>query len=105
MLSVMRLPLSVLFATGKDPVRSGNDHLTIAPYEPLHARDGLIIVAAANPRLWAKLCEAIGRTDLRDDERFRTNTDRVANRIALKRELEASFQACGITESAWAFRQ
>ncbi len=98
MLSVMRLPLSVLFATGKDPVRSGNDHLTIAPYEPLHARDGLIIVAAANPRLWAKLCEAIGRTDLRDDERFITNTDRVANRIALKRELEASFQAYTVDE-------
>ena len=71
MLSVMRLPLSVLFATGQDPVRSGNDHLTIAPYEPLHARDGLIIVAAANPRLWTKLCEAIGRPDLRDDERFK----------------------------------
>jgi formyl-CoA transferase len=98
MLSVMRLPLSVLFATGTDPVRSGNDHLTIAPYEPLRARDGMIIVAAANPRLWAKLCEAIERPDLRDDPRFRTNTDRIANRAALKHELEAAFQAFTVAE-------
>src|SRR5205814_1251614 len=32
MLSVMRLPHAVLTATGQDPTRAGNDHLTIAPY-------------------------------------------------------------------------
>src|SRR4051812_15290132 len=40
MLSVMRLPLSMLLATGVDPTRVGNDHLSIAPYEPLRAKDG-----------------------------------------------------------------
>ena len=50
MLSVMRLPMSVLLATGNDRRRRvGNDHLNIAPYEPLRAKDGLIIVAVANP--------------------------------------------------------
>src|SRR5262245_29780166 len=34
MLSVMRLPMSMLLATGDDPGRVGNDHLNIAPYEP-----------------------------------------------------------------------
>ena len=61
MLSVMRLPLSVLLATGADPTRVGNDHLNIAPYEPLRAKDGLIIVAVANPRLWMRFCDAIER--------------------------------------------
>ncbi len=78
MLSVMRLPMSVLLATGNDPTRVGNDHLNIAPYEPLRAKDGLIIVAVANPGLWVRFCDAIGRPELRDDPRFATNTLRVA---------------------------
>src|SRR6266446_3198367 len=67
MLSVMRLPLSVLLATGAAPSRVGNDHLNIAPYEPLRAKDGLIIVAVANPGLWGRFCDAIERPALRDD--------------------------------------
>jgi formyl-CoA transferase len=98
MLSVMRLPLSVLFATGETPTRAGNDHLTIAPYEPLHAKDGLIIVAVANPRLWIRFCDAIGRPELRDDPRFGTNTDRVAHRAELKEAIEAVFQALTVEE-------
>jgi crotonobetainyl-CoA:carnitine CoA-transferase CaiB-like acyl-CoA transferase len=91
MLSVMRLPHAVLRATGEEPTRAGNDHLTIAPYEPLHAKDGLLIVAVANPRLWGRFCTAIDRRDLLDDARFSTNADRMRNRDALKRELETQF--------------
>src|SRR5712671_2728546 len=90
--------LAGLVATGQDPTRAGNDHLTIAPYEPLRAKDGLLIVAVANPRLWDRLCDAIERPDLRDDARFRTNADRVANREALKRELESTFRAWSVDE-------
>jgi len=98
MLSVMRLPLSVLQATGVDPTRVGNDHLNIAPYEPLRAKDGLIIVAVANPRLWRRFCDAIERPELGDDPQYRTNTDRVANRAALKRTLEETFQHFTVEE-------
>jgi len=98
MLSVMRLPLSVLLATGVDPTRAGNDHLSITPYEPLRASDGSIIVAVANPALWVRLCAAIERPELRDDPRFRTNTDRVAHRDVLKRELEATFEQFTVDE-------
>jgi crotonobetainyl-CoA:carnitine CoA-transferase CaiB-like acyl-CoA transferase len=98
MLSVMRLPLSVLLATGEGPTRVGNNHLNIAPYEPLRAKDGLIIVAVANPALWGRFCEAIDRPALRDDARFGTNTDRVANREALKQEIEAVFQHFTVAE-------
>lgn len=98
MLSVMRLPLSMLLATGQDPTRVGNGHLSIAPYEPFHARDGIIIVAVANPGLWTRFCAAIGRPELRDDPRFKTNTDRVAHRGVLKRELEEIFQAFSVDD-------
>src|SRR5260370_30007077 len=100
MLSVMRLPLSVLQATGVDPTRVGNDHLNIAPYEPLHAKDGLIIVAVANPRLWGRFCDAIARPELRDDPRFKTNTDRVAHRAELKQAIESVFAGLTVAEIA-----
>jgi crotonobetainyl-CoA:carnitine CoA-transferase CaiB-like acyl-CoA transferase len=100
MLSVMRLPHAVLAATGEDPARAGNDHLTIAPYETLRAKDGLLIVAVANPRLWDRFCDAIERPELRDDSRFGSNADRMANRAALKRELEQQFARWTVDELA-----
>jgi len=90
-LSTMRLPISVVLASGVTPTRGGNDHLNLAPYEPFQAKDGLIIVAVANPRLWHRFCEAIERPDLREDRRFATNTERVSNREQLKQEIEAVF--------------
>jgi crotonobetainyl-CoA:carnitine CoA-transferase CaiB-like acyl-CoA transferase len=96
MLSVMRLPLGILLATGETPSRVGNEHPSIAPYETLNTREGPIIVAVGNPRLWKQLCEAIERPDLADDPRFRTNADRLANRAALKAELESSFERYGL---------
>jgi crotonobetainyl-CoA:carnitine CoA-transferase CaiB-like acyl-CoA transferase len=91
MLSVMRLPLGILQATGSAPGRIGNDHPSIAPYETLDLRDGKIIVAVGNPRLWKQFCAAIERPGLMTDPRFATNTDRVANRTALKADLESAF--------------
>jgi crotonobetainyl-CoA:carnitine CoA-transferase CaiB-like acyl-CoA transferase len=104
MLSVMRLPMSVLLATGVAPSRVGNDHLNIAPYQPLRAKDGLIIVAVANPALWIRFCEAMERPDWRDDPRFSTNTDRVANRDALKEAIEAMFERFTVEELTGRFQ-
>jgi crotonobetainyl-CoA:carnitine CoA-transferase CaiB-like acyl-CoA transferase len=98
MLSVMRLPHAVLVATGDDPTRAGNDHLTIAPYEPLRAKDGLLIVAVANPRLWRRFCDAIERPELCDDPRFHSNSARMTNRDELKRELESDFARWTVDE-------
>jgi formyl-CoA transferase len=98
MLSVMRLPMSVLLATGNTPSRVGNEHLNIAPYQPLRARDGLIIVAVANPALWIRFCEAMERPEWRDDPRFKTNTDRVVNRDALKTAIELAFQTLTVDD-------
>jgi formyl-CoA transferase len=98
MLSVMRLPFGILLATGAGPGRVGNDHPSIAPYEALRAKDGLIIVAVANPRLWAQFCKAIGCDALRDDPRFRSNDDRLCHRQALKEQLEHVFENLAVEE-------
>jgi formyl-CoA transferase len=90
-LSTLSMPIGILQATGQKPRRLGNDHSAIAPYEVLRASDGSVMIAAANSRLWRKLCEAVGAAHLVDDPRFTSNTDRVANRTVLKGELERAF--------------
>ncbi len=90
-LSTLSMPVGILQATGHKPQRHGNAHAAIAPYEVLRASDGGVMVAAANSRLWKQLCAAIGLPHLVDDPRFKTNTDRVANRVALTGELESAF--------------
>lgn len=98
LLSALTLPVGIHFATGQSPQRMGNDHPSIAPYETLRARNGFIIVAAGNPRLWTQLCIAIGAEHLVDDPRFENNTERLRHRTELKRELETRFQQFTLDE-------
>ena len=55
----------------------------VAPYEVLATRDGALMVAAGNDRLFKALCAVLDVPDLVEDPRFRTNADRVGNRDAL----------------------
>jgi crotonobetainyl-CoA:carnitine CoA-transferase CaiB-like acyl-CoA transferase len=75
-------------AGGVRPGRRGNRHPSIVPYETYETADRPLAVAAANQRLYARLCEAVGRPELVDDERFATNADRVAHADALAAALE-----------------
>jgi len=60
--------------------RVGNQHPFAAPYDAFEATDGWVVVASASNRLFGRLCEAIGRPELRGDERFRSHRGRAANR-------------------------
>ena len=75
--------------TGELPVphRSGSRRLVV--FQAFEAKDGPVIVAAANDRLFAKLALALGRPEWAEDPRFTTNAARVANRAALIPEIEA----------------
>jgi len=98
LMSALTLPAGMLFATGQAPHRMGNEHPSIAPYETLRARDGVIIVAVGNPRLWTQLCAALEVEALKCDARFATNADRLTNREALKAELETAMQRWPLDE-------
>ncbi len=76
---------------GQEPRRMGSAHPSIVPYQAFRASDGYIIVAVANDNQFRKLCEAIGAPELADDQRFRTNADRVRNRADLLSLLEPVF--------------
>jgi crotonobetainyl-CoA:carnitine CoA-transferase CaiB-like acyl-CoA transferase len=75
-------------AGGVRPGRRGNRHPSIVPYETYETADRPLAVAAANQRLYARLCEAVGRPELIDDERFATNADRVEHADAFAAALE-----------------
>lgn len=79
--------------SGDVPRPHGTGFPLIAPYEVFRAKGGELMVAAANDRLFAALCEAVGVPELALDPRFATNPDRVANRGELVSLLAARFAA------------
>jgi crotonobetainyl-CoA:carnitine CoA-transferase CaiB-like acyl-CoA transferase len=85
--------------TGEEAKRYGNAHGSIVPYQPFRTADGSLAVAAANDGLYRKLCAALDRPDLAQDERYATNDARVRNRDSLVAELEAVF--AGRTTAEW----
>jgi formyl-CoA transferase len=70
-------------ASGKPPVRAGNAHPNIVPYQTFAASDGHIIVAVGNDSQFRKFCEVAGNAALADDPRFATNPARVKHRAVL----------------------
>lgn len=76
------------FGNGKTPVRSGNAHPNIAPYETVTTQDGELFLAVGNDRQFALLAKALGDPGLSEDPRFASNADRLANRAELHQRLE-----------------
>jgi formyl-CoA transferase len=74
---------SNFLASGKPPVRSGNAHPNIVPYQTFATSDSHIIVAVGNDGQYAKFVEIGGCPELANDERFTTNPQRVRNRDLL----------------------
>jgi len=78
--------------SGEDSGLIGNAHPSIVPYQTFEASDRHLVVAVGNNSQFANLCEAIGRSELAEDERYAANPDRVANREALVQELQEEFR-------------
>jgi crotonobetainyl-CoA:carnitine CoA-transferase CaiB-like acyl-CoA transferase len=75
--------------TGKIPQRIGNANPIASPSEVFATRDGRLIVAAGNNGQFQALAREIGLPELSDDPRFKTNGDRVRNRMELVRVVAA----------------
>ena len=70
-------------AGGVVPQRMGNAHPSVYPYQPMPTKDRDVIITAANDRQFRALCEVLDIPEVADDERFRLNADRTANRDEL----------------------
>ncbi|MBA2476679.1 MAG: CoA transferase, partial [Actinobacteria bacterium] len=75
--------LTATLAGAPPPGRHGTAFPLIAPYEVFATSDGELMIAAANDRLYAALCDALDLPGLAADPRFATNPERVARREEL----------------------
>jgi itaconate CoA-transferase len=82
----MVFPMYYAFDGAPPPPRAGASHATIYPYGPFPVGDGSeVMLGLQNEREWASFCETVlQQPDLRHDERFTTNSLRVANKEALR---------------------
>jgi len=88
-LSLLAYQLVGYLGTAFVPGREGSAFPQIAPYQSFPTRDGELMIVAANDKLFGALCVVLGLPELAGDPRFRTNPDRVANRVELVALLEA----------------
>ncbi len=102
-LAIAALQTSEYFGTGRNPAPLGSAHPRNAPYQAFAARDGHFAIAAGNNRLWAAVCETVGRPELLDDERFLTPTLRARHQAALKALLDPHFAQRGVADWLAAF--
>jgi len=78
---------------GWTPARHrGGAHQALLPSQSFQTADGWIVVMVMKEKFWERLVERLGLAALRDDARFRTFTDRLANREALSSVLEVAFR-------------
>ncbi len=98
----MTVPLLHFDYGGTEPPHTGLRHPSIAPYEVHATADGgRIVVGIQNEREWARFADQIlGHPEWADSGPFRSNVDRVANRDALEREIDAAFARHGREEMA-----
>jgi itaconate CoA-transferase len=86
MVEWMNYPMYYAYEGAPPPPRAGAAHATIYPYGPFVAGDGVsVMLGLQNEREWDAFCRLVLRQpDLAGDERFASNSRRVANRDALR---------------------
>jgi crotonobetainyl-CoA:carnitine CoA-transferase CaiB-like acyl-CoA transferase len=79
--------------TGDVSIRSGSGHPAFSPYGIFQTGEGDICIGVGNNAIFAKLCTAIGRSELITDPRYAENVDRVQNAATLKVEIEGGLKS------------
>ena len=83
---------AIALATGVSPAPLGSAHPMAAPYQAFQTKNSWINVGASNERTWTRLIEALDLSELSSDDRFVTNTERMANLTALIEILGSHFR-------------
>jgi CoA:oxalate CoA-transferase len=74
--------------TGNVPQRTGNRYAYVTPFDLYPTADSNVFIICAGDGPFAKLCEAMGRPELAQDERFSNLLVRNVNEPALKEIIE-----------------
>ncbi len=75
------------FMADLKPKLVGNSHASLVPYSNFPTKTRNIVVGAGNDGQFRKLTQMLGKPELADDPRFKTNEERVAHRAELEAEL------------------
>jgi crotonobetainyl-CoA:carnitine CoA-transferase CaiB-like acyl-CoA transferase len=74
---------AIYFATGESPGPSGSSHILATPYQAFPTGSDWIIIGGANEKNWVRIAQVLGHAEWAEDERFKTNSARMANKPAL----------------------
>lgn len=85
-------------ALGTVPGPIGTRHPSIAPFQAFQAKDGYVIIAAGNDKLFARLCKTLDLNELPSDPRFSSNGKRCENVLALQAVMEEKLAAKTVQE-------
>ena len=80
-------------ATDQVPIRRGNGHPSIMPYQTYATADGHVILAVGNDSQCARMLDFLGLSGLMKDPRFATNPARLEHRDAMNAILEPAIAA------------
>ena len=89
LLFAMSLQSTTFLLTGKSPAPQGAENSTVVPYQLLRCQDAPLAVSVPNDRIWRRFCDALGKPEWAEDERYRTNQSRTLNRATLIGDIEA----------------
>jgi crotonobetainyl-CoA:carnitine CoA-transferase CaiB-like acyl-CoA transferase len=106
MVSVLGPDAAIFRVTGDKPQRTGSRSLTTSPRNVYPTADGRYIAISASMQVMAeRVFHAIGKPEMIDDPRFRTNTDRVRNIDACDAAVAEFIAARSLAENMAIFQQ
>ena len=79
--------------SGQIPLRTGNAHPNIVPYQEFPAADGHIMISGGNDGQYVKLCQLLGAPELAEDPKYKNNAGRLQHRDELDRQTQRAHLA------------
>jgi formyl-CoA transferase len=84
----MEIINQIYLVEGRLPEKIGNRYESVYPYDSFKAKDGSIVIACGNDKLWALLCNLMGTPEYITDERYDKNIKRVKAHAEIKEIVE-----------------
>src|SRR5215468_1997073 len=97
-LSLLGSMIGAYFADGEAPAPMGTAYKALLPYQTFRTKTRDLALAVGSEKLWKVFCPVIGRPDMTDDPRYRTNADRAKHRDTLIPILQEVFLTKGYEE-------
>lgn len=87
--SAMETIIQIYLVENRVPQRTGNRYEFIYPYDTFKTKNGWVIIAVGNNKLWSVFCHAIHRPELLENPTYKDNYDRVKAHKEVKQIVEA----------------